>query len=546
MTSEYNQKIREYNALLEKLKKKESFDKLTKEGKDKFFSDVAEHNPSKELSIEGLRDYIKEKYSEKVLQEMEEEIERKEEEKQGEELIPQVLMLLVNHKRGQATELIVKHILDKEVIYTIRSDQEPEMWIYKEGIYVPQAKSYIQETCRNILGDAFTTHVFNNVIAKIQADTYIDALELFKEPPLNLIAVKNGIFDLETGEIMPFDPNLRFFNKVPVTYDKNAQCPECMKFFDEVLAATDDKDIIQEILGYAFYREYKYHHIFIFEGGGRNGKGVTLNIMKNLVGIDNCSEISIDDITTNPFAKANLHKKLINISGDIGSSSIKNPNILKSLSGGDLQEANRKFLDTVKFVNYSKMIFALNTLPVCYDKSDAFYDRIILITYPRKFVDEKDMKEECDNENLRLKDPDIINKLTTEEEKSGLFNWAVKGLLRLRKNKCFSYNLSTEQIKRLYIRKSNSFEAYCNENLVFGEGQVEKIIIRNDYNMWCKMNKLGRPKGDKVVKNVMEYNGAYSDRMPDGDRNYYWVGVQRKVDLDESDNKMNVETEDVE
>jgi len=331
---------------------------------------------------------------------------------------------------------------------------------------------------------------------------------------------------------MDFDPKYKFFAKLPVIFDENAECPECKKFFNDVLTSKEDITLMQEIFGFSLLREYKYHHIFIFEGIGRNGKSVTLNLLKNFVGIDNCSEVSIDDLSNNEFSKSSLHKRLINISGDIGKSAITNSNILKSLSGGDLQEANRKFLEPIKFMNYAKLIFGLNELPISYDHSDAFYDRIILINYPMKFVDEKDMDE--GNDSLKLRDPDIIKKISTQQELSGLLNWAIEGFKRLETQGFFSYNKSTNQIKKMYIRKSNSFEAYCDENLVFGEGRTEKDLIRKDYVSWCKQNKLGKPKGDKNVNGVMEYNGSYQDRIQVGsERTIFWVDVQRKVDIAE-------------
>jgi len=115
-----------------------------------------------------------------------------------------------------------------------------------------------------------------------------------------------------------------------------------------------------------------------------------------------------------------------------------------------------------------------------------------------------------------------------------LLNWAIEGFKLIETQGFFSYNKSTNQIKKMYIRKSNSFEAYCDENLEFGEGRTEKDLIRKDYVSWCKQNKLGKPKGDKNVNGVMEYNGSYQDRIQVGsERTIFWIDVQRKVDIAE-------------
>ena len=446
-----------------------------------------------------------------------------------------IIQYMIINKKKKAAELLANIFLKEHNVYTTRSDKNPEVWIYQDGIYIPEGITTIKEYVDKILKENYTTYFINQVSEKIKIRSYIKQEELFKETkPEYLIPVKNGILNLKSGQLMDFDPKYKFFAKLPINFDENAECPECEKFFDDVLCSKEDIKLMQEIFGFALLREYKYHHIFIFEGIGRNGKSVTLNLLKNLVGIENCSEVSIDDLSNNEFSKVSLHKKLINISGDIGKNVITNSNILKSMSGGDLQEANRKFLETIKFTNYAKLIFGLNELPMSYDKSDAFYDRIILVNYLMKFVDEKDMDENKDN--FRLRDPNIIKKITTNEELSGLLNWAIEGFKRLVNQGFFSYNKSTNQIKKMYIRKSNSFEAYCNEQLVFGDGRTEKDLIRKDYVNWCKQNKLGGPKGDKTIKGVMEYNGAYQDRIQEGSsRTWYWLDVKRKIDIAETE-----------
>ena len=69
---------------------------------------------------------------------------------------------------------------NKEIIFTTRDDIKSECWIYKEGIYIPQAKTYITEITRTILNNKFTPHLLNEVILKIEADTYIEQDEFFK------------------------------------------------------------------------------------------------------------------------------------------------------------------------------------------------------------------------------------------------------------------------------------------------------------------------------------------------------------------------------
>jgi len=79
-----------------------------------------------------------------------------------------VLQLIIENKKPKATELIVNFIKKNNDVKTTRNDDRNEVWIYKDGIYVPEGKSYIQEITRKILGTGYTTNLVNQVISKIE------------------------------------------------------------------------------------------------------------------------------------------------------------------------------------------------------------------------------------------------------------------------------------------------------------------------------------------------------------------------------------------
>ena len=93
------------------------------------------------------------------------------------DLKSKVLMSLAIKERNEATELLVNHILSQKDVYTTRNDDKEEVYIYSNGIYVPQGKTYIREMVRIVLGEAYTNQIYNEVLSKIEADTYIEQKE---------------------------------------------------------------------------------------------------------------------------------------------------------------------------------------------------------------------------------------------------------------------------------------------------------------------------------------------------------------------------------
>lgn len=498
----------EYQALLEFYKKHLNYDKFTEGAQFQFWDDIKSVTKNKENNLEGLKGWIHTLETQEVYDKL---IEKTKIHKKTHELTPQILILLIKKERGQATELIVKYILERQIIFTIRNDTQEEMWIYDDGIYKPQGKTYIQEICRRILGDIFTTSILNNVIVKIQADTFISTEELFKEPPANLIPVKNGVIDINTKEILSFKPEWRFFNKLPIVYNPNTECIKIKEFFKQVLEDEDSIKVMQELFGYLLVRNHKYHKFFVFNGEGRNGKGITLQLMRKFIGPDNCCEVSIDELQNDPFAIANLFKKMANLSGDLSKKGITNSSRLKMTTGEDFINANRKFQSYVGFVSYAKQIFACNEIPITYDNTYAFFDRIVMLMFPFTFLTEKELEISKDI-NAKQRDPHILEKISGDDELSGLLNWALEGYAILKENGDFSVNKTTEEVKKQWIRKSNSFEAFFDDNLVYNANeQVEKVEIRIEYARYCRLNKL-KPVSDKRINYSMEGRCIWSER----------------------------------
>lgn len=428
-------------------------------------------------------------------------------------------------KWGEATELLVNYILKNNYIYTTKEDNQNETWIYKEGVYVPQGKSEIKMILRNILDNVYSHYVYGLVLNKIEVDTFIDLDEFFKERYINEVPVKNGILNIYSKEIKPFSPEKIFFNKMPVEYNPNSKCPQIEKFLGEVLPVEEDKEVFYELGGFCLMNEYKYEKAFMFVGNGRNGKDKSLELIKRLLGVENCSAVPLQQLNDD-FVLSELFEKKVNLAGDISNQDLKETNMFKASTGRSLLSAKRKYLSNISFINKAKFIFACNELPMVYDTSRGFWDRWILLQFPNTFVTKEELEQIKEKKLFKLKDDDIISKITAEEEMSGLLNKFLEGLDRLTFNKKFSQSVGTEEIKTLWIRKSNSFVAFCMDNLEEDYGtRVSKKELRKKYIEFCKLHKVVVKSG-YVIKRTLEETFGVDDGFDGTDR--YWEGVKFK------------------
>lgn len=444
----------------------------------------------------------------------------------------QVLTYLATKEKSKATELIVKNIKENNHIYTTRDDLQPEIWIYKEGIYVPQGRSFIKEYTRLILGEAFTNHICNEIISKIEADTYIDHDVFFNTNYKTEICVKNGILDIFTRKLSPFNPYKIFFSKCPVTYNSSSVCPNIDKFLTEILSNQDDKLVYYEIGGFILFKEYMFEKAVMLVGGGRNGKGKGLELYKRVVGSENCYSLPLSSLDSDNADVSQLFGKMVNLAGDIGHNDLKDTALFKSLTGRDLVTSKRKYLRALTFENYAKFIFACNELPMVYDLNKGFWDRWVMLEFPYYFADKEEYDRTKPEERLnwKIRDENIINKIATEDELSGLLNEFLNGLDRLMKNRKFSCTKGSEEIKSTWIRKSNSFVAFCMDCLEENyDSKISKKVLRKKYTDYCKKHKINS-KSDFVIKRTIEdLFGASEERGENlGYREDNWVGIKWK------------------
>ena len=443
----------------------------------------------------------------------------------------EITQLLLQKKKDEATEILVKYILNDNHIYTTRDDERSEMWIYCDGIYIPQGRTFIQEICREILSEIINSSLVNQVIFKIECDTYIDQKEFFEDPPIDLIAIKNGIFNIKTKKLSKFNPKIRFFNKFPLTYRLKEDCIKIKRFFNSLFKNEEEILVIQEIFGYLLLREYRYEKSFMFLGGGRNGKGKTIEIMKRFLGVENCVEIPLSDLENDLFAVGELFKKMANLCGDLSKTALKNTGRFKNLTARDMISAPRKFKTRITFENYAKFIFACNQLPITYDITPAFFQRWIILDFPYTFLPKLEIGENNTNKLLKLQDPNIIDKITNEFEMSGLLNWALEGLDRIIKNKTFSYSHSTNEVEIMWLRKSSSLNAFIMDCIAEEyDYDYPKFTFRNNYYKYCKKHKL-KMVSDKIIKNTLEIElGVYDDQLGGSSSGMrVWKGIKPKI-----------------
>lgn len=442
----------------------------------------------------------------------------------------QVIQLLLQKNRTEATETIVQEFYKNNYIKVSRDDHNPEFKIYKNGIYINEGKTYIGEYVREILGKSHSTQLLNDVIIKIKDDNVVDFEKLEADRDPYLLATEECLIDLRTGKTKDFSPDIIMFNKIPVKYDIKAKCPKILKFLSEILETEEDIKLIAEIIGFSLVNEYFMEKAIMFLGNGRNGKSKLLQLMKTFFGVENTCSVRLQEMNTQSTSICELHNRFVNLAGDLSNSSLKDSGLFKETTGRDTIQAKRKYKNDLKFVNSATHIFACNELPRVYDTSRGFWERWVLVDFPYTFIDEEEYNKLSEDErnNKKIRNPDIIRDILSSEELSGLLNLALEGLKRIKEKKHFTYSKNAEEVRNAWIRQADSFQAFSMDNLEEDyNNQIEKNELRKIYYKYCRKHRL-KTSSDIAIKIALQNNYGCIEVRPISSDPWMWEGVRIK------------------
>ena len=421
---------------------------------------------------------------------------------------------------------LVDALLSEYFFKTMRDNEE--CFIYEGGIYTPLGEATIKEECEKRVPKKFMHNSdINEIIGHIKRSTYVKRMKFNREKwVLNL---ENGLYNIQTSKLSPHTPEFLSTIRIPMIYNPSADCPRVRRFFTEVLRQ-DDILIIEELFGYCLVPDYTIQKAFLFLGDGANGKSTLLEVLKNFIGADNCTNMSIQAIEYQRFAKATLFGKLANIYADIPSTKMEHVGVFKTLTGGDTVDGEKKFKDPFSFNNTARLIFSTNKPPKVEEDTLAFWRRWIFINFPHKFEGKQADKR-------------LLQELIKKEELSGLLNIALDGLKRLLNKQEYSHELSPDKIAEWHQRASDSIYAFIEDICeATSDTWISKDGLYDVFVEYCdKQNipRIGIESFGRALKNARNIHVTFKRKGPRGAQKTGWLGIQlregeeeKKIDME--------------
>jgi putative DNA primase/helicase len=351
-----------------------------------------------------------------------------------------------------------------------------QLHIYKDGVYYSDFE---------IIETVMVKHISS--LNRAKRNEVLSYLRLICEnktsSDFNLIAFKNGIYNIKDDSFIEFAPNIVITNKINWDYNPAAYSELVDTTLNKI--ACQDKSIrmlLEEMVGACMYRSNTLAggKAFILIGDRSNGKSTFLDMVKTMLGDENIASLDMNELHEK-FQNAELFGKLANIGDDIDSEFIPTSAIFKKLVSGERIQVQKKGQDPFEFNNYSKMLFSANNIPRIGRGKDsgAILRRLIIIPFNAKFS--------ANDPDYR---PNIKYDLREQECMEYLILLGLEGLKRVLENKEFTKSEKVQKELDSYEESNNPILAFiksCAEEEFTIEREPTNKVYEH-YSVYCKNN----------------------------------------------------------
>ncbi|HML52723.1 MAG TPA: phage/plasmid primase, P4 family [Solidesulfovibrio magneticus] len=356
-------------------------------------------------------------------------------------------------------------------------------------------------------------------------DPLLARMEDFDADP-HLLGVANGVVDLHTGEFRAARPTDMIRRTCDVEWTGiDTPCPTWEAFVQEIVG--EDADVasfLQRVWGYAITGLSSEPLFVVLAGEGRNGKTVLVETLGKVLGnymapvgaellLDQGQARDVDKPTPTIMSLNGLRVAYAAETDDNRRFSVSR---VKWLSGDDRLTGRYMWeKDPTSFYPTHTLFLLTNHRPHAAAHEYAFWDRLRLVNFPYRYVDNPKA------ENERLRDRTLPARL--EAELPGILAWLVRGCLLWRTDG-ISPPQSVLAATEDYKRDEDHLQDFVEECLDQA-GPEDRVSASDVYDLYTRWHLKQRGKYVPTMHTFGKHLGRKVQKQKVGG-NVYYYGVQ--------------------
>ena len=389
-------------------------------------------------------------------------------------------------------------ILRQYIEFCIFDDMEGArlaMYQPNKGIYTQNTT--IIERVLNYIDYGAKSARFTEIIKALAREVPIRPKTIDKD----LITVKNGVVDLKRMKLLPFSHKYVFDTTIDTAYSPNIK-EACIdgwtpsKWLNDLACGNEQiKLLLLQVIADAVNGNYSRRKAILLYGNGSNGKGTFQALIENIVGLQNCANLKINQFGER-FALSQLIGKTVVIGDDLGAGIyIDDSGAFNSVITNDAVLIEFKGQQMFSARLYCTVIQSTNEMPKMRNRSDGTYRRLIIVPFNAKF--------QGDGDNWKIKD-EYINRDDVKE-------WFLQEALKLKFDKFIEPDISKDLLEQ-YKQENDpvaDFKANVFDELVAsGMSRIPTGMLYEIFCNYCEQQNYKKWSQKSFNKQLKELIGS--------------------------------------
>ena len=291
--------------------------------------------------------------------------------------------------------------------------------------------------------------------------------------------------------------------KLKYDFDADAKSPIWDNFLNEMLQNKDHQLLLHQYVGYSFTQNLKLEKILMLLGIGGNGKSVVQEVITELLGKENTSNVSIGPLTQDKNERLLIEHKLLNYCSE--NDRKFNLSNFRTLVSGEPIAVEAKYVNTRMMTRYAKLMLNINSKPKIIEEKESYNRRVMILEF---------------NKKPKVVDPELHLKII-ETELAGIFNRVIAALKILLRDKSF---IRIPGVSEFTYSETNedSLQDFIDENSS-NPNPVKATELYNSYESYCFKNEASKLSMISFCKDLVK-KGYQPIKRNDG--NYYDISVE--------------------
>ena len=378
--------------------------------------------------------------------------------------------------RNPSSNVVTDVVLDLYKGDLLFSQPHGQFFQYEKearGLWSPLTKIEILGDIRSklqqlgdFLPNGFSTNLMNDVCTQLQSvlamEDWYDGTEL--------LLFTNGVLNVETRELLPFNREMHLVQQMPYPYDPAATCEEIIKWLKNTQHDSWERtQVLRAWLRATLLGRYEIQKFVEIVGPGKSGKSTYANLAVALVGKSNTYSTDFENMEKNRFeAAAYMGKKLLLFQdADRWGGSVSR---LKAITGNDWIRSERKYqgeaLDPFQY--HGMVMITANEAIQSTDYTSGLARRRLTIPFDRPFTGGPNEQKELIKFNSKGEPQGVFSPLLP-----GLVNW----LLDMSEEEMREYLMETskkvkffQKYEKMQNLRSNPLLDWMEHKIIFDPG----------------------------------------------------------------------------